>query len=78
MTAGIKNDRHARQCWGDLYDSLPKSVFATAAWHLANVASDTADAPGAAEKRFFEELRALVANNIIPKQQLGRMFKDFD
>lgn len=72
-----KNDSHARDCWGDLYDSLPKSVFATAAWHLANIASGEADAPGAAEKRFFEELKALAANGIIPKQQFARMFKDF-
>ena len=72
-----KNDSHARECWGDLYDSLPKSVFATAAWHLANVASGAADGPGEAEKRFFEELRALVASGIIPKQQIARMLKDF-
>lgn len=75
--AANKNDRHARIWWGDLYDSLPKSVFATAAWHLANVASESPDSDGAAEKRFFEELKALVANGMIPKQQVSRLFKDF-
>lgn len=72
-----KNDAHARQCWGDLYDKLPKSVFATAAWHLANLASGEADNEGAAERQFFEELKALMYNDIIPKQQVLRALKDF-
>lgn len=72
---GMKNDRHARHHWGEAYDAIPKSVFATVAWHLANLASGEADVEGAAEKQFFDELRALVANNIIPKEQLASLLK---
>lgn len=31
----MKLDRHARKCWGRAYGAIPKSVFATLAWHLA-------------------------------------------
>ena len=54
-----KRDEHARRAWGDAYDAIPKSVFALAAWHLANGSSESADADGAAEQRFIEELEAL-------------------
>ena len=68
-----KNDTHARGHWGDeIYDAIPKSVFATVAWHLANIASGELDNPGAAESRFAEELRAMVANRIIPEPQAKR------
>lgn len=63
-----KNDTHARDLWGDIYDATPKSVFATACWHLANLASGVADTPGAAEARFAEELRALIHGHIEPRQ----------
>ena len=68
-----KHDRHAREHWGEIYDALPKSVFATVAWHLANVASGNADNPGSAKRRFISELNALVANNIIPAPQAARI-----
>jgi hypothetical protein len=72
---GFKNDRHARFHWGNVYDSIPKSVFATVAWHLANVASDSADTPGEAERRFFDEWSTLHDNGIVdhspPKQRKG-------
>lgn len=55
----FKKDGAARAAWGDAYAAIPKSVFAIVAWHLANVASDSADDDGAAEKRFVEELAAL-------------------
>lgn len=68
-TGIFKNDQHARKHWGKAYDAIPKSVFATAAWHLANLASGEIDEPGAAELRFVEELRALAQNGIISGPQ---------
>jgi hypothetical protein len=66
-----KNDNQARQHWGSVaYDAIPKSVFAVAAWHLANAASGTCDADGAAERAFLQELEALEANQLIDKRQL--------
>ena len=65
-----KNDMLAREHWGsEVYDSIPKSVFAAVAWHLANIGSAKPDAPGAAEARFIEELRALGNCGLIPEQQ---------
>src|SRR5690606_3637901 len=61
-----KNDGHARAAWGSAYDAIPKSVFALAAWHLANVASDSADSDGAAERRFVEEVAALRDGQHLP------------
>ena len=66
-----KNDDHAKELWGAAYDSIPKSVFATIAWHLANEASGSADTPGAAVARFMAELNALGAGNIIPQKQVA-------
>lgn len=68
-----KNDIHAREHWGPLYDAIPKSVFATVAWHLANVASGKLDQDGAAVTRFFQELGALGANEIVPADQVARL-----
>lgn len=65
----FKKDGPARKAWGKAYDAIPKSVFALAAWHLANVASDSADADGAAEHRFFEELKALADSGILDRKQ---------
>jgi len=70
-----KNDAHARQHWPTLYDETPKSVFATVAWHLANIASGQLDGAGAAEARFAEELRALMAMGIIPPKQALKSHK---
>lgn len=72
----MKQDAHAAAHWGDaIYSALPKSVFATVAWHLANALSESCDAPGMAEKRFLEEIDALVANNILPSAQ-GKRAKE--
>lgn len=60
-----KADQHARKHWGKAYDAIPKSVFATVAWHLANFASDG----GNAEARFVEELKAMLDNGIIDERQ---------
>jgi hypothetical protein len=69
---GLKLDAHAAGHWGRAYDDIPKSVFATVAWHLANVASDSCDTPGAAEARFREELAALSLSGILPETQAKR------
>lgn len=70
-----KQDAAARAAWGDAYGAIPKSVFALAAWHLANVASGSADTDGAAETRMIEELRALRDCGHLPKPQADRAIK---
>ena len=66
----MKQDAHATEHWRwDAYAAIPKSVFATVAWHLANALSESCDAPGMAEKRFAEEIDALVASGILPAAQ---------
>lgn len=70
-----KNDSHARDHWGQMYDAIPKSVFATVCWHLANLSSGEADTDGAAEKRFLEELGALARSGIIPEKQVASILK---
>lgn len=68
--AGFKHDASAREHWGsDLYDRIPKSVFAVAAWHLANIASEQPDGLAAAEARFRQEIEALTASGLIPERQ---------
>jgi hypothetical protein len=71
----FKKDGSARRAWGKAYDAIPKSVFALAAWHLANVASENADSDGAAEKRFVEELTALRDGGHLDKMQATAAIK---
>lgn len=73
-----KNDQHARRCWGSAYDAIPKSVFATIAWHLANASSQQLDDPDMAFLRFFDELRALGHNGIIPTAQVLTTIRAFE
>ncbi len=47
------------------YATIPKSVFATIAWHLANVSSGYLDGADAALARFFEEWRILHEQGIV-------------
>src|SRR5690349_19188372 len=64
-----KDDGHAKRHWGEkAYAAIPKSVFATLAWHLANANSGKADEPGAAEVAAMQELEAL-ADQIMPAKQ---------
>ena len=65
----MKQNANGSDHWGRAYTAIPKNVFAVVAWHLANVASGTADAPGAAKQRFSDELTALYHNGIISKAQ---------
>jgi hypothetical protein len=60
----VKLDRHARKVWGRAYGAIPKSVFATLAFHLADAASlaelDGPIHPGIdANHRYRSELRAI-------------------
>lgn len=60
-----KNDATAAALWSAKgYEAIPKSVFAAIAWHLANLASESCDAPGEAEKRFMEEWDALLSHGL--------------
>ena len=70
----FKNDSHALEAWGNAYKSIPKSVFATVAWHLANLVSDHENA----NQSFLDELMALADNGIIPKQQALNVLKSIE
>lgn len=63
----MKNDKHARDCWGRAYDAIPKSVFATACYHLADINSADGADNGGAWQRFVEEMDAL-HNHLAPGQ----------
>ena len=66
----MKINGHAAEYWGsDTLKDVPKAVWATVAWHLANVMSGSADSEGAAEEAFLAELLALAEAGIIPAQQ---------
>lgn len=67
-----KQDREARGLWGPAYDSIPKSVFATAAWHLADCCSDAGVGNGQEVARFLDEVRALAENGLISPAQAAR------
>ena len=71
---GFKNDTEARAAWGAAYDSIPKSVFALAAWHLANLCSDPENGVHATQ-RFAEEVEALAANGFLTEAQLKNALK---
>jgi hypothetical protein len=73
----MKNDVIAREHWGELYDKVPKSVFAVVAWHLANIASGSPDIPESAMSRFVEEVEALEANGLIPEGQARTVIRAF-
>lgn len=71
-----KHDQHAVDLWGGrLYESTPKSVFATIAWHLAAIAGENADDPEATLKRFCAELVVLQQNGIIPLAQANAVLR---
>lgn len=74
---GFKIEHHAFDHWGKVYHAVPKSVWATLAWHLANEASGTCDVEGAAARKVVEELRVLNENEIIPKAQVARCLQAF-
>lgn len=74
-----KNDQTAIDLWGRAaYDGTPKSVFATIAWHLADLASGTAGGDGAAVMRFLAELRALGHCGAIDPAQIRAVVRAFE
>lgn len=72
MSNGMKDDGAAAHVWGRAYAAIPKSVFAMACWHLADVASDAGVGNGQAELRFMEEIEALRDNRLISPSQAKR------
>lgn len=58
----------ARSLWGAAFDAIPKSVFAIAAWYLADCASDEGFGQGGEVQRFREELEALNGSGILSEQ----------
>lgn len=69
-----KQDEHARELWGDAYNAIPKSVFATMAWFLAGAASDNCDDPESIVARVLEELDAL-RGQVLPERQANAAIK---
>ena len=64
-----KNDSAARELFGsDAYDRIPKSVFAVAAYYLADACSDAGVGNGQAIERLREEFRCLSEQVIDPAQ----------
>lgn len=70
----MKNDNEARALYGPAYDSIPKSVFAVAAYHLADICSEAGADNGQAIARLREELEAL-SGQVIPPEQAERALR---
>lgn len=64
----FKNDRAARELLGDAYDRIPKSVFAVAAYYLADACSDAGVGNDDAINRLRQEFEALGGQIIDPVQ----------
>lgn len=73
---GFKSDAHARRLFGDAYDAIPKSVFATMAYYLASVCSGSPDDRASVDARLLQELEAL-SGQIIPERQGNAAIKAF-
>lgn len=63
-----KDDTAARALLGDAYDRIPKSVFAVAAYYLADACSDAGVGNGQAIARLREEFECLSGQVIDPAQ----------
>lgn len=74
MGHGMKNDGAAHQLFGKAYDKIPKSVFAAAAFYLADCCSDAGVGNGGAIKRLKEEFDAL-GGQVIDRDQAVRAIK---
>lgn len=71
-----KNDHHARQDIGsDVFDAIPKSVFATLAYRLADRLAGGNNDRDAAFEIMREEIDVLALNNILPLDQAKRSVK---
>ena len=73
MNGKFKHDQRAAEIWGIAYATIPKSVFAMAAWHLSDCCSEEGVGQGYAEKRFAEEVAALRDNGLISTAQAKRV-----
>lgn len=69
--SGFKHDSHAREIWGDAYDAIPKSVFATLAHFLAARCADDREQIDAL---ILAELDAL-SGQIMPERQARAAIK---
>ena len=77
MSAG-KHDAVAAALWSrDLYDKIPKAVFAVIAWHFAARISGEPDTEGSAERAFAEELKILRDGGHLDEAQADRALKAF-
>lgn len=74
-TGIFKNDGHAKEALGLAFDAIPKSVFATLAYRLADRLEGGNDDQGRAFTVMIEELEALALNDIIPADQVKRAVK---
>lgn len=63
-----KDDTVARDLFGDAYDRIPKSVFAVAAYYLADACSEDGVGNGQAIERLREEFTCLAGQVIDPAQ----------
>lgn len=70
-----KNDWHARQALGRCYDAIPKSVFATLAYRLADRLNGGNDDQAEALAMMRDELQALSLNGIVPERQAALALK---
>lgn len=71
-----KNDQHARDAVrSDVFDAIPKSVFATLAYRLADRLDGGNDDQAQAFAVMVEELDALALNGIVPADQARRAIK---
>lgn len=63
-----KDDHAARMLFGPAYERIPKSVFAVAAYYLADACSEEGVGNDGAIKRLREEFEALGGQVIDPAQ----------
>lgn len=57
------------------YAKIPKSLFATVAWYLADVNSEKGAGNDQAIERFIEEIIALRDNGILPSKQANKALR---
>jgi hypothetical protein len=72
-----KQDAAARELLGPAYDSIPKSVFAVAAYYLADICSDEGVGNGRALNRLREEFDC-IGGQVIDRKQADRAIRALD
>jgi hypothetical protein len=66
--SGLKSDQVARELFGPAYDGIPKSVFAVAAFYLADACSELGAGQGDELNRLAHEFSCLAGQVIDPEQ----------